>query len=138
MGKRRVLSLFSGAGGLDLARGVDVVAGELARVCPGWAEVPMDADWETVGRGAGAAGNARMASVAEEMVACGWRMVVLAMPAARSRGTLDMMRRAKAAGFTLFERGLADEECRPPLGLSRGEAELAVRGIMRMGQWPPS
>lgn len=72
------------------ARGVDRVAGHIARE-RGWWVWPCPADWNRADHAAGPIRNQRMLDVAQPDL-------VVAFPATGSRGTADMMRRAKEAG----------------------------------------
>jgi YspA, cpYpsA-related SLOG family len=86
------------------ARGADRLAGELARE-RGWTHHTYPADWHTEGRSAGPRRNARM-------LRQGRPDLVLAFVTTRlqdSRGTADLVRRARAAGIEVrvFEGGEA-------------------------------
>ena len=75
------------------ARGVDAQAARWARR-HGVGVQEYKADWHRYGRAAGPERNARM-------LACSAPELVLAFPGPESRGTWDMVRRARAAGVTV-------------------------------------
>lgn len=80
------------------ASGADIMAGE-------WADhyslpvLPMPAQWDLEGKGAGPARNQRMVDIALAMYRCGWEVEVLAFPLPDSVGTNDMIGRCRRADF---------------------------------------
>ena len=77
------------------ARGLDRIAAVWAR--RHGTEDPYPADWDSYGKAAGAIRNA-------EMVAAG-AIICLAFPLPDSRGTLDCMEKAEAAGIPVVNFG---------------------------------
>lgn len=80
------------------ARGLDTLAG-LYATQRGWGCLPMPAQWARDGRTAGPKRNRAMLNVVIALENCGYRAVCRAFPGPRSRGTWDMVRRARAAGL---------------------------------------
>ena len=78
------------------ARGADSIA---ARICreEGRQVLPMPAQWDQHGRGAGPRRNEEMLRVLLALRACGWEVKVCAFPLPDSRGTWDMVNRAHRA-----------------------------------------
>jgi hypothetical protein len=74
------------------ARGADYLAGQLAEN-RGMIEIPMPAQWDTLGKRAGAARNSMMGNVLAAMGECGHTVHVHAFPMPTSRGTWDMVKR---------------------------------------------
>lgn len=72
------------------ARGADKIADLVGRQ-QGWNVLPMPAQWGKLGKSAGTARNAHMASVGMALAACGWLVRVHAFPGPTSRGTWDMV-----------------------------------------------
>jgi hypothetical protein len=81
------------------ARGADRLAGELARA-RGWQLEEHPADWQRHGRAAGIHRNARMLAEGRPE-----RVLAFTDDLAASRGTADMVRRARAAGLPVLVIG---------------------------------
>jgi hypothetical protein len=73
------------------ARGADKIAGDIAE-CLGFKVEVFEADWAKYGRSAGPKRN-------QKMLEDFWPDVVHAFPLAQSRGTLDMIAKARKAGI---------------------------------------
>lgn len=75
-------------------RGADSIAGSIARECCGLWEEPYSADWSRYGKAAGPIRN-------QQMLDQGRPDLVIAFHAdlSKSKGTADMVRRAKKAGI---------------------------------------
>jgi hypothetical protein len=83
------------------ARGADRLASDVAAEL--WFdEVPMPAQWEPDGRAAGPIRNEAICLVAEQLALCGYTVVVEAFPGPSSRGTWDMVNRAKKRGWQVY------------------------------------
>lgn len=80
------------------ACGTDALAAQYA-AGRGWGMLPMPAQWELYGNAAGPRRNQVMLNVTIALGDCGYRAVVHAFPGPRSRGTWDMVRRAREAGL---------------------------------------
>ena len=93
IGKRRGVLIVHGA-----AKGVDGIADYLA-YRKGWHTLPMYAQWNGLGPGAGPMRNRGMVRVCAELRHTGWDVEVLAFPAANTRsvGTENLMSEAKSA-----------------------------------------
>jgi SLOG family YspA-like protein len=81
------------------ARGADRLAGELARA-RGWQLETYPADWQRHGRAAGLRRNARMLHEGRPE-----RVLAFTDDLTSSRGTADMVRRARAAGLPVLVVG---------------------------------
>lgn len=88
-------------------RGADEIAGD-------WSDdtvndvdaVPMPAQWDRDGRAAGPMRNAKMLAVLLALRDCGYEVSIVAFVLPSSRGTWDMLNKAKAAGVeTHVHRG---------------------------------
>ena len=79
------------------ARGADMCA-EWAAVINEWQSEPHPADWKRFGKKAGPIRNQNMADRGADLC--------IAFPDSNSVGTLDMVRRAKAAGIRTLVYGL--------------------------------
>ncbi len=82
------------------ARGADT-ATALACEEIGIPELPMPAQWSRDGKAAGPLRNAEMLRVLLALRMCGWEVEVLAFPLGESKGTHDMIDRAKRAGISV-------------------------------------
>ena len=98
------------------APGVVTGAGEWAEHVP---VIEMPAQWKRHGKSAGPKRNAEMVKVARAMWECGWDVVVLCFPRPNSRGTRDMITKARRAGMDAarsigadFDRGGYGEQFR--------------------------
>lgn len=92
------------------ARGADRLAGALART-RGWQLETYPADWQRHGRSAGLRRNARMLQQGRPE-----RVIAFTDDLAASRGTADMVRRARGAGLPVVVVS------HPPTPSERGEA----------------
>lgn len=81
-------------------KGVDGVADRWARFGP--CILPMPADWAQHRRSAGPIRNANMVRLAKALAESGWTVKILAFPGPDSRGTWNLVRLAREAGFTPF------------------------------------
>lgn len=78
--------------------GADTMAHETAQAL-GLGVLPMPANWDKLGELAGHIRNTVMLDVVLAMQKCGWSVVVEAFPLPSSKGTVHMMKIAKAAGL---------------------------------------
>jgi hypothetical protein len=94
------------------ARGADRLAGALARA-RGWQLEEHPADWQRHGRAAGIRRNARMLREGRPE-----RVLAFTDDLAASRGTADMVRRARAAGLPVLVVG-HEHDAQQPEGVMR-------------------
>lgn len=80
------------------AKGADELAEDWAYRRQEIDVIAMPAIWERDGNAAGPLRNAAMLDVLLRLGSCGYDVAVYAFPAPTSRGTWDMVRRAKGAG----------------------------------------
>lgn len=73
-------------------RGVDTLGKEWAEA-QGLSVKPFPADWDTYGKAAGPIRNAQMAAYADGLIA---------IPGPRSKGTYDMINKAKSRGLAVY------------------------------------
>ncbi len=86
----------------DCPTGADSMAAGYARA-QGTQCLVMPAQWSVHGRAAGPYRNLEMVRLAEALRACGWYVTCEAFPLPDGRGTVDCMKRMKAAGFEVNE-----------------------------------
>ncbi len=79
------------------ARGADIAARNFAEA-QRWATTPYFADWKAHGKGAGPIRNQRMLDEGKPKLV----LAFVNKPLAESRGTADMVRRARAAGVPTY------------------------------------
>jgi hypothetical protein len=96
------------------ARGVDSLVGEYLQSAAPWpVAVPMHAQWERHGRGAGPRRNEQMLRIVTAMSKCGYRPFLLAFPRGKSPGTRQMIRIWENARLTkplIFELPILQDD----------------------------
>lgn len=73
-------------------------ADRAAAMAAGSAALPMPAQWDRDGKAAGPIRNQHMLDVLLALGRCGYEIAVLAFPLPDSKGTWDMVNRARKAG----------------------------------------
>ncbi len=66
-------------------------------------DIPMPAQWDNLGKRAGPVRNSGMVDVLRGLRLAGHDCVVVAFPLGKSFGTRDCMRKAKSAGFVVYD-----------------------------------
>lgn len=83
------------------ASGADEMAADYANGS-GWMVIGMPAQWDRDGSSAGPKRNAEMLRVLVALGQCGYRIAVEAFPVIGSKGTRDMIDRAKSAALEVY------------------------------------